>query len=454
MDALTLPSRLDRPALAEAIDALLSRRPRIHALMSPVAQPLSANIGAALGIDISMTIDAEEVRPMAAGSDALLVNLGMLEPARRAGILAAVATGRPFVLDPVKVDRVPDRLAFARELLALGPRVVKGNAGEMAALGPLPEGTVAVTTGAVDTVRRCGGGPALRLANGTPLLDRVIATGCATGMLIAAMLPGSRDAFTAAVAGLGLMTVSAEAAAVRAAGPGSFAAGLIDALAAADGTAVAAGLRLAPGPLDLRCYLVLGPDVADPVGLVRRAVAGGVSLIQWRDKAGSTADQVAAVRRLVAATDVPVLVNDRVDVALAAGAAGVHVGHGDLTSAEARRLVGEAAIVGLTVHSLAEADAAEGAPIDYASVGGVYETISKKNPNPPIGVEGFRAITERLRRHRPMPVCAIAGITAARARELVAAGADGVAVMSAITRADDPAAAAAVIRDAVGEGRS
>jgi len=197
--------------------------------------------------------------------------------------------------------------------------------------------------------------------------------------------------------------------------------------------------------LDPSVYLVMGPDVADPVRLAKDAVAGGVSLIQWRDKTGSTADQVALVRALVAAVPVPVLVNDRADVALIAGAAGVHVGHGDLTPREARRIVGETAIVGVTIHTLDEAAAAIGEPIDYASVGGVYETTSKVNPNPPIGVDGFAAIAATFRAAGPMPVVAIAGIDAARAAELRAAGADGVAVMSAITRAADPTAAARAI---------
>lgn len=197
----------------------------------------------------------------------------------------------------------------------------------------------------------------------------------------------------------------------------------------------------------------MGPDVADPVALARAAVAGGVGLIQWRDKSGSTADQVAAVRALVEAVPVPVLVNDRCDVAHAAGAAGVHVGHGDLTPAEARAIVGETAIVGLTVHTLAEAAAADGAPIDYASVGGVFETTSKHNPQPPIGIDGFAAIAARLREGRAaLPVVAIAGIDAERARRLTEAGADGVAVMSAITRAADPRAAAAALRSAVKRG--
>lgn len=443
----------DGKAIAAAIDRLVAgARPRIHALLAPVAQPLTANVATALGIDVSMTTDAEEVRPMAAGSDAILANLGMLDPARRAGIEAAVATGRPFVLDPVKIDRVPVRREFAAGLLANGPAIVKGNPAEMAALGALPAGAVSVTTGAVDRIARAGEIPTA-LVNGTPLLDRVIATGCAEGMLCAAMLPLAPDARIAATAAVSLLNVSAERAAAGAAGPGTFAARLLDALAEADGASVVARLAVRPAA-DLTAYLVLGPDVPDPAAIVREAVAGGVSLVQWRDKTGSTAEQVAAVRRLVAASAAPVLVNDRADVALAAGAAGVHVGHGDLDPWQARAIVGPERIVGLTVHTMEEAEAADGAPIDYASVGGVFETTSKTNPHPPIGIDGFRAITERLRRDRPLPVCAIAGITAGRARALAAAGADGVAVMSAVTGAEDPRAAAAALAAAVREGRT
>jgi len=207
---------------------------------------------------------------------------------------------------------------------------------------------------------------------------------------------------------------------------------------------------------DYSLYLLMGPDVADPVAVAVAAEAGGVSLVQWRDKGGSTADQVTAVRALVQALRVPVLVNDRADVAVAAGAAGVHVGHGDLTPQEARLIVGPDAIVGLTVHTLEEAAAADGAPIDYASVGGVFETTSKVNPNPPIGIDGFAAIATRLRKGQPdLEVVAIAGITAERARRRAEARADGVAVMSAITRAEDPEAAARPLRAAArGEGRA
>ncbi|UOM34640.1 thiamine phosphate synthase [Acuticoccus sp. I52.16.1] len=443
--------------VAATLGRLAMARPRVHALVAPVAQPLVANVAAAAGVDISMTVDAEEVRPMAAKSGAICVNLGMLDSARRAGILSAVRTGTPFMLDPVKVDRVPARLAFARELLAYEPKVVKGNAAEMLALGPVPDGTVAVTSGAVDriSVRTAAGDRTLYLANGTSKLARVTGTGCAAGMLIASMLAIESDPLLAAIAGLSLMNVSGEMVAPSNPGPGSFATALLDAIGTADAQDIAARIRVVAPPLDPRLYLLLGPGEPDPLRTVRAATAGGVTLVQWRDKTGSTAEQVAAVRALVAASPVPVLVNDRADVARAAGAAGVHVGHGDLTAAQAREIAGPTAIIGLTIHTLEEAVAADDQPIDYASVGGVFETTSKVNPNPPIGIDGFRRIAERLRRRRPdLPVIAIAGIDEARAEALAGAGADGIAVISAITKAASPRAAAEALRRAFAGARS
>ena len=441
-------------AVAEAVGfaARGIDHPRVHAIVAPVAQPLVANVAAALRIDVSMTTDADEVEPMVAASDALLVNLGMLDGDRRQGIIAAVRAARAFVLDPVKVDRSPERLAFARELLAYGPKVVKGNAAEMAALGPLPKGTVGLTTGARDRIERDG--TRVELSNGTALLDQMIATGCAAGLLVAAQLATHGDPLLAAIAGTTHLAIAGELAASDAhtLGPGSFAVRLLDDLAHLTRDQVFARLVLSRGAPDPRLYLLLGPDVADPVGLVNEAVAGGVSLVQWRDKTGGTADQVAIVRRLVAECGVPIVVNDRADVAAIAGADAIHVGHGDLTPAEASRLTGLP--VGATIHSIAEANEMARHEIAYASVGGVFETTSKVNPNPPIAIEGFAKIAERVRAlRRPCPVVAIAGIDADRARSLARAGADGIAVMSAITKSEDPRGAAAALRLAFEEGR-
>lgn len=207
---------------------------------------------------------------------------------------------------------------------------------------------------------------------------------------------------------------------------------------------------------DIRTYAILDPgrtrgrDLAD---LARAAVAGGATILQYRDKDSPTRTMVArakAIRAALAGSGVPLLVNDRVDVALAAGAAGVHVGQEDMTVEDARFLLGPKAIVGLTVKSIADAEGVPTALVDYVCIGGVYATASKMNPEPPVGLDGFAARAAIVRAKRAdLPVGAIAGITVERVAEIVAAGADGVAVISEIFMADDPTAAARDLRRAV-----
>jgi len=238
----TVDTRALREAAGAALDRMLTRRPRIHAMVSPVAQPLAANVAAALGIDVSMSVDPVDAPQMVARSDCALINLGMLDKVRREGALLAARTGTPFVLDPVKIDRAPERFAFAQTLISVGPRVIKGNRAEMDALGHAADGFVTVTTGPRDIVR--DGERVVALANGTPMLDRVIATGCAAGLLVAAMVAVEADPFVAATAGVGLMSLAGEIAADGVRGPGSFAVALLDHLAALDGAALNNGLRI------------------------------------------------------------------------------------------------------------------------------------------------------------------------------------------------------------------
>src|SRR5205085_4655686 len=124
----------------------------------------------------------------------------------------------------------------------------------------------------------------------------------------------------------------------------------------------------------------LGRDVAE----------GGATLVQLRDKHGTTRRLIAearAIKQALAPFGVPLVINDRVDVALAAQAGGVHVGQDDMPVEEARRLLGPRAIIGLSIKSVAQANAAPLDLLDYVGVGGVYATSSKDNPNPPIGVD-------------------------------------------------------------------
>ncbi|PSS61544.1 thiamine phosphate synthase [Ensifer sp. NM-2] len=191
-------------------------------------------------------------------------------------------------------------------------------------------------------------------------------------------------------------------------------------------------------------------DNTNLADLARVAALNRATLIQYRDKTSSTREMIEQARAIgagLAGTGVPFVVNDRVDVALAAGAAGVHLGRDDMDAATARSIMGDAAIIGLTVKNEEDAETAIASPIDYACIGGVYETLSKHNPDPPLGLEGFARLRATLLAAKPnLPVGAIAGINAQRAADVVAVGVDGVAVISTIFAAVGPAAATGELR--------
>jgi thiamine-phosphate pyrophosphorylase len=212
--------------------------------------------------------------------------------------------------------------------------------------------------------------------------------------------------------------------------------------------------------VDVRLNAIVDPERANgrPLAeLARMVVAGGATLIQLRDKHGTTRrliDEARAIKAALAGTGVPLVVNDRVDVALIAEADGVHVGQDDMRVEDARRLLGPKAIIGLSIKSVALANAAPIEQLDYVGVGGVYATTSKDNPNPPIGVNGLRDIVDAFRRRRrDLPICGIAGIDAGNAAPVIAAGADGVAVISALSMQADPEAAARELRRVVDKAR-
>ena len=209
-------------------------------------------------------------------------------------------------------------------------------------------------------------------------------------------------------------------------------------------------------PLDLRLNAIVDPERAggcDLVDLARRVVAGGATLVQLRDKKSDTRRMIElarAIRTALAPQAISFVVNDRVDVALAAQADGVHIGPDDMTPEDARAMLGPDAIIGVSIKSVEAAEAAPVDLIDYAGVGGVYATVSKEQKTPPIGPHGLARIAAALRRRAPhLPIVGIAGIDASNAAEVIAAGADGVAVISALSHAPEPVAAARALREVV-----
>jgi thiamine-phosphate pyrophosphorylase len=208
--------------------------------------------------------------------------------------------------------------------------------------------------------------------------------------------------------------------------------------------------------IDLRLYAIVDPQRAGAHALpdLARAVAnGGATLVQLRDKLSDTRhliDEARAIKNALIPSGVPLLINDRVDVALASSADGVHVGQDDMGIEDVRRLLGPKAIIGLSIKTIAQAEAAPTDLLDYVGIGGVFATSSKKNPDPPIGVYGLARIAGVFRRRAPkLPLVAIAGIEAGNAADVIAAGADGIAVISALSLQADAAAAARALRGIV-----
>ena len=207
--------------------------------------------------------------------------------------------------------------------------------------------------------------------------------------------------------------------------------------------------------VDLRLYALLDPSVSGGHTLPDLAgrIADSVTLVQLRDKHSSTramVEEARALRSVLAPAQIPLLINDRVDVALAARADGVHIGQEDMAPQDARTLLGRTAIIGLTIKTVRDAETAPLYLLDYVAIGGVYGTSSKKTKSPPVGIAGLRAVAQAVRKRvAGFPICAIAGIETRNAGKVIAAGADGVAVISAISKAANPGTAARKLRDVV-----
>lgn len=179
-------------------------------------------------------------------------------------------------------------------------------------------------------------------------------------------------------------------------------------------------------------------------GVVASAVKGGVTMVQLREKTASTRafiEEARVLKRLLTPLRVPLLINDRIDVALAAGADGAHVGQHDMPVALARQLLGPAAIIGLSITELGEVRDEDVELADYLGVGPVFAQSTKLDATPPLGLDGLAAV----RRATSKPIVAIGGVSAVNAGAVRSAGADGIAVVSAIMGAEDPMAAAAAL---------
>jgi len=196
--------------------------------------------------------------------------------------------------------------------------------------------------------------------------------------------------------------------------------------------------------VDYSLYLVTDRSLSrgrTSVDIVAAAVDGGVTCVQLREKNCDTREFVAearALKPLLADRQIPLIINDRLDVALAVGADGVHLGQRDMAIGDARRIVGNSMLIGISAESAADAVQAEKDGADYIGISPVFATRTKADTAPPLGLAGI----SEIRCCVDIPLVGIGGIDHTNAASVMTAGVDGIAVVSAIVSADDPAAAA------------
>ena len=208
--------------------------------------------------------------------------------------------------------------------------------------------------------------------------------------------------------------------------------------------------------IDYSLYLVTDRGLArgrSTVEVVKAAVSGGVTCIQLREKDCSTLEfieQARAIKNFLGARKIPLIINDRLDVALAVGADGVHLGQKDMPLEMARKIAGPSMLIGISAESVQDAIEAENGGADYLGVSPIYATPTKTDTAPPLGIQGLREIKNRVK----IPLVGIGGLNNSNAAEVIRNGADGVAVVSAIVAAEDPETAAMNLKQIINEARN
>jgi thiamine-phosphate pyrophosphorylase len=209
------------------------------------------------------------------------------------------------------------------------------------------------------------------------------------------------------------------------------------------------------GTIDYSLYLVTDTELARGRSLrqiVAAAIYGGVTMVQYREKNASTRrmiEEALELCQLCCSYNVPFIVNDRLDVALAVGADGVHVGQDDMPAAVARKLIGPGKILGVSVENVAQAQAALADGADYVGASPIFATPTKTDAPPPMGIEGL----QELARGCTLPIVAIGGLNPANAAAVLRAGAAGLAVVSAIVSAEDVERAARELKGIITDTR-
>lgn len=447
----------------KAAERIRERTPLIHNITNTVAANFAANGLIAVGASPMMGSEPRESASLTGIANALTINIGTLNDATLEAMnnsaQEANKKGIPWVLDPVGIGATKMRQDACRTLVALGPTIIRGNASEIACLcgvdahargidstmsteAVLPyakqfaasHATIVVVSGATDFIT--DGRRTARVINGHPLMGGITASGCTLTCILGAFAATTTDPFWAACYGLTYYAVAGEIAALHAKGTGSMHKCLLDELS---GMSLRDFEARARPPIDLSLYLVTDPqlNLDRPIAeIVRAAIEGGVTVVQLREKncdSGEFLVRARAVKNVCEEYDVPLLINDRVDIALAVDAAGVHIGQSDLPVPVARELLGRSKIIGLSADTPKEISDAEKQDVDYLGIGPVYSTATKKDAKAELGLAKLNELSKSTN-HLTV---AIGGISVERAQLVREQSVDGIAVVTAITMAND-----------------
>lgn len=439
----------------------MAKGPLVHCITNAVTAPFVADCVAAVGGRPIMAEDPADCADLAKVADGLCINLGQLNAQKREAILASLKHrgDRPWVLDPVGAGALQSRLKFAQQLLEFKPTIIRGNASEVYALatgkasgsgtdsevldidwdqllGTLPASTTVVTQGFIQ--KRAVGDRVFSKDNGFS----IGVTGLGSSHM--GVLPGFGCALSAVCATMNAAQAPVElfsriSRRLDGWNIAEFRAAFVQALfKSVNRRRVVDFLRL---------YLVAGPqDHQDLPRLLSHVLKAGVTMFQYRPKGLEYEDAVKRgleLHQICKDFDVPFIVNDSIDMALELGADGVHLGQSDGTPRRARKILGPEAIIGVSAN-MDEHFRKAGTwshrlnLFDYAGIGPFAATKTKLSDVDPLGRGGIDKFRYEW---GDKPKVAIGGIDEGNALDALSSGVDGIAVVSAITKADDPAAA-------------
>jgi len=207
--------------------------------------------------------------------------------------------------------------------------------------------------------------------------------------------------------------------------------------------------------IDYSLYLVTDSGLSKDrpiLEIVEEAIKGGVSVVQLREKHATTKDfyhEAVIIKEICSKYNVPLIINDRIDIALAVSAEGVHIGQSDMPLKITRKILKDNAIIGVSVNNVEEAIEAENGGADYIGLSPIFDTQTKTDTRKALGIQGIKKFKNIV----SIPIVAIGGINKDNCTEIISEGADGIAVVSAIVSAENPFDAAKILKDKIEQGR-